>query len=117
MTRREMFYHDFFRHFKIVIAAIGNYRYKFDWFDWNDFVAEFFSAGFEPKEIIVDGQQKFCVHEDDAFIATSGKNYGRHLVITTCQLTASISDEYLRKIADKVIDFAMRENIELIPEI
>lgn len=79
LSRSEMFHQDFFSHFKIVIAAIGNYRHRLD---WNKFVDEHFSAN--------------------------------HLVVITHQLSAPISDEYLRKTAYKIRDFAKQENIEFI---
>lgn len=90
--QKNLFISDFFKQFPIVIAAIGTYR---NLVDWNDYVSKTFAVDRLQSKTIRG--VNFTIHEHH--------NNVHRLVITCCQFSARISNEYWQAIADTAKQF------------
>lgn len=100
--RADFFRHPFFQSFPIIIAGVGHFpRDTYG----DSYFHDVFGVDFVGETIHVGKNQWININESDD-----------KLLIHCPQLSGSVSDDFLQKIADIVIEFANRHNVNLLPE-
>lgn len=108
LNRATLLSSNFFRHFPIVIAAVGHFPR--DVYKTLSYTKPYFEEVFEIESFET-------VNEGKLWVNYNYKLNGNPKLLVHCpQLSASISNAFIDQIARRVVDFATEHHINLMPD-